>query len=189
LYIRGGSPIQNKVLLDGMIVYNPFHSIGFFSVFDPDIIRGVDVYTGGFNAEHGGRISSIMDITTAMEIKNGSPEKFPQQHLLQRRSSKVRLKNKTKKAVEVPRLSCREKLLTSDKTSKSLYSYVDSAGLPFSFNDIYGKISLNGANGSKVNFFGFNFTDRVKYQHIADLHWENLVRNQLRSSFLARTLR
>ena len=39
LYIRGGSPIQNKVLLDGMVVYNPFHSIGLFSVFDTDIIR------------------------------------------------------------------------------------------------------------------------------------------------------
>ncbi|MCK4289164.1 MAG: TonB-dependent receptor, partial [Bacteroidales bacterium] len=37
LYIRGGSPIQNKVLLDGMVIYNPFHSIGLFSVFDTDI--------------------------------------------------------------------------------------------------------------------------------------------------------
>ena len=63
LYIRGGSPVQNKVLLDGMIVYNPFHSIGLFSVFDTDIMRSADVYTGGFNAEYGGRISSIMDIT------------------------------------------------------------------------------------------------------------------------------
>ena len=64
LYIRGGSPIQNKVLLDGMIIYSPFHSIGLFSVFDTDIIRNTDVYTGGFNAEYGGRISSIMDIKT-----------------------------------------------------------------------------------------------------------------------------
>src|ERR1041385_6638354 len=63
-YIRGGSPVQNKVLLDGMIIYNPFHSIGLFSVFDQDIIRGVDIYTGGFNAQYGGRISSVMDITT-----------------------------------------------------------------------------------------------------------------------------
>jgi len=63
-YIRGGSPVQNKVLLDGMVIYNPFHSIGLFSVFDQDIIRGVDIYTGGFNAEYGGRISSVMDITT-----------------------------------------------------------------------------------------------------------------------------
>ena len=51
LYIRGGSPIQNKVLLDGMTIYSPFHSIGLFSVFDTDIIRNTDVYTGGFNAE------------------------------------------------------------------------------------------------------------------------------------------
>ena len=48
LYIRGGPPVQNKVLLDGMIIYNPFHSIGLFSVFDVDILKNVDVYTGGF---------------------------------------------------------------------------------------------------------------------------------------------
>ena len=64
LYIRGGPPIQNMVLLDGMIIYNPFHSIGLFSVFDVDILKNVNVYTGGFNAEYGGRISSVMDITT-----------------------------------------------------------------------------------------------------------------------------
>ena len=64
LYIRGGTPIQNKVLMDGMVIYNPFHSIGLYSVFDADIIRAADVYTGGFNAEYGDRISSIMDITT-----------------------------------------------------------------------------------------------------------------------------
>ena len=59
LYIRGGAPIQNKVLLDGMIIYNPFHSIGLFSVFDTDIIKQVEVLTGGFGANYGGRISSI----------------------------------------------------------------------------------------------------------------------------------
>ena len=68
LYIRGGSPVQNKVLLDGMIIYNPFHSIGLFSVFDTDIMRSADVYTGGFNAEYGGRISSIMDIFVAISF-------------------------------------------------------------------------------------------------------------------------
>src|SRR5690606_18971043 len=63
LYIRGGSPVQNKVLLDGMTIYNPFHSIGLFSVFDTELIRNADIYTGGFGAEYGGRISSVMDIT------------------------------------------------------------------------------------------------------------------------------
>jgi len=72
LYIRGGSSIQNKVLLDGMVVYNPFHSIGLFSVFETEIIRNVDVYTGGFGAEYGGRISSVMDITT----KDGNKKNY-----------------------------------------------------------------------------------------------------------------
>nr|MBK9651668.1 TonB-dependent receptor [Bacteroidota bacterium] len=64
LYIRGGTPVQNKVLLDGMIIYNPFHSIGLFSVFDTDILSNTDVYTGAFPSKYGGRISSVMDITT-----------------------------------------------------------------------------------------------------------------------------
>ena len=64
LYIRGGAPVQNKILLDGLTIYNPFHSIGFFSTFETEIIRNVDVLTGGFNAEHGGRISAIVDITS-----------------------------------------------------------------------------------------------------------------------------
>ncbi len=71
MYVRGGSPVQNKVLLDGMIIYNPFHSIGFFSVFDTEIIRNADIYTGGYSATYGGRISSIMDITT----KDGNKRK------------------------------------------------------------------------------------------------------------------
>ena len=47
-----------------MTIYSPFHSIGLFSVFDSDIIKATDVYTGGFSAEYGGRVSSIMDIKT-----------------------------------------------------------------------------------------------------------------------------
>jgi outer membrane receptor protein involved in Fe transport len=64
IYIRGGSPVQNKVLLDGMTIYNPFHSIGFFSVFETEAIKSAEVLTGGFGAEHGGRISAIVDLKT-----------------------------------------------------------------------------------------------------------------------------
>ena len=45
-----------------MTIYNPFHSIGLFSVFDNEIIKTVDVYAGGFDAEYGDRISAVMDI-------------------------------------------------------------------------------------------------------------------------------
>jgi len=174
LYIRGGTPIQNEVLLDGMIVYNPFHSIGFFSVLDPDIIRGADVYTGAFPAEYGGRLSSVIDVTT----RDGNKKRLAGKVSATTFTSKAILEGPLKKQDDEGGGSSsflvEGKTCYLDKTSPTLYHYVDTAGLPFSFTDLYGKISLNGANGSKVNFFGFNFSDRVKYQHIADLHWNNL---------------
>ncbi|MBL0128256.1 MAG: hypothetical protein IPP83_12575 [Flavobacteriales bacterium] len=62
---------MNKVMMDRMVLYNPFHSIGLFSVFDNDIITNADIYTAGFNARYGGRIGSVMDITTRMAIARG----------------------------------------------------------------------------------------------------------------------
>jgi len=60
LYIRGGSPVMNKVMLDGMLLYNPFHSIGLYSVFETDLIKNAEVFTGAYNANHGGRISAVI---------------------------------------------------------------------------------------------------------------------------------
>ncbi|MEX0820677.1 MAG: TonB-dependent receptor, partial [Rhodothermales bacterium] len=62
LYIRGGSPDQTLILLDRTTVYNPSHFFGFFSTFNPDAIKDVRLYKGGFPAEYGGRIGSVVDI-------------------------------------------------------------------------------------------------------------------------------
>lgn len=173
LYIRGGTPIQNKLLLDGMVIYNPFHSIGLYSVVDAEIIRGADVYTGGFNAEYGDRISSIMDITT----RDGNKKRLAGKVSANTFTSKVILEGPLKKETESDEgsssflLSGKTSYL--DQTSKSLYDYADSLGLPYSFTDIYGKISFNAKSGSKFNIFGFNFTDDVNYLHVADLGWKS----------------
>lgn len=172
LYIRGGAPIQNMVLLDGMIVYNPFHSLGLFSVFDTDILRSADVYTGGFNAEYGGRTSSIMDIKTrdGNKLRTGgkaSVNTFGSKLLLEGPFKKPKNLNGASKSFL---LSAKTSYV--DRTSQSFYSYVDEDnGLPYNFTDLYGKISLNGSNGSKVNFFGFSFNDQVDYPDIAGFEW------------------
>ena len=62
LYVRGGGPDQNLVLLDDVPVYNAEHLFGFFSVFNPDAIKSVSFYKGGFPARFGGRLSSVLDI-------------------------------------------------------------------------------------------------------------------------------
>lgn len=173
LYIRGGAPIQNKVLLDGMVVYNPFHSIGLFSVFDADIIRNADVYSGGFGAEYGGRISSIMDITT----RDGNKKRVGGKLAVSPFGAKVLAEGPLKKLKEGSNnsisfiLSAKTSYLPT--TSKALYSYIDPNGLPFSFNDYYGKISFNSNNGSKLNLFGFNFNDRVNYQALQEMKWDS----------------
>lgn len=64
LYIRGGSPDQNLILLDGITVYNPSHLFGLFSPFIPEAVSDVSLLAGGFPAEYGGRISSVLDVTT-----------------------------------------------------------------------------------------------------------------------------
>lgn len=63
LYVRGGGPSQNLILLDNATVYNPGHLLGFFSVFNADAIKNTTLYKGGIPAEYGGRISSVLDIT------------------------------------------------------------------------------------------------------------------------------
>ncbi len=173
LYIRGGAPIQNKVLLDGMVIYNPFHSIGLFSVFDTDIMRSADVYTGGFGAEYGGRISSIMDITTRSGNKkrmSGSlgVSPFLAKALIEGPINKQKNPNDNSSSFI---FSVKHSYL--DETSTSLYSYIDEDGLPYRFTDYYGKLSFNANNGSNVNFFGFNFDDRVNYQQIAQYNWKS----------------
>ncbi|MBO7493075.1 MAG: TonB-dependent receptor [Bacteroidales bacterium] len=174
LYVRGGTPVQNMLLMDGVILYNPFHSIGIFSVFDMDIMSSADVYTGGFGAEFGGRISSVMDIKT----RDGNKKRL---------AGKVDLNNiGGQLLLEGPLLKLKEDRKTSisfilsgkgsflDKSSKAFYPYVDNPdGLPYSFWDLYGKLTLATKNGTRWNIFGFNYDDRVKYSSVANYGWDN----------------
>jgi len=70
--VRGGSVDQNLILLDEAPVYNASHLLGFFSVFNPDAIKDVQVYKGGIPAEYGGRLSSVLDI----RMKDGNKKKY-----------------------------------------------------------------------------------------------------------------
>ncbi len=72
LYVRGGGPDQNLILLDEAVVYNAAHLFGFFSVFNADAIKDMNIIKGGMPAEYGGRLSSVIDIT----MKDGNNKKF-----------------------------------------------------------------------------------------------------------------
>jgi hypothetical protein len=72
LIVRGGSPDQNLILLDEAVVYNPNHLFGFFSTFNADAVKDLKIYKGGFPAEYGGRLSSVIDV----RLRDGNNQKL-----------------------------------------------------------------------------------------------------------------
>ncbi len=174
IFIRGGSPIQNKILLDGITIYNPFHSIGFFSVFETETVRSADIFTGGFNAEYAGRISAVVDIKTREGNKkrlSGIASVSPFQSKLLIEGPIARLKEDGNGGSTSFILTGKHSYL--DRTSPVLYPYAteNGQGLPFGFTDLYGKLSFVSGNGSKLNLFGFNFNDRVAFDNSYSLNW------------------
>lgn len=180
LYIRGGSPAQTGILLDGITIYNPFHSIGLYSVFETDAIRNVEVHSAGFSAQYGNRTSAILDVRTKDGNKNRLSGKVSISPIMARIMLEGPLsKPKTEGAASTTfLLSAKHSYL--DKTSTALYGGFGEpfkTGLPYAFTDLYGKISFNGTNGSKLNLFGFNFNDRARVispvtkMETADFSW------------------
>lgn len=173
LYVRGGTPIQNKVMLDGMTIYNPFHSIGLFSVFDTDILKDADIFTAGFNAEYGGRNSSVMDVHT----RNGNKKELSGKIDLSTFGGKLVLEGPLKKKNSNKKNNI--SFITSvkgsylEQTSKILYPYAAEDGLPYNYFDAYGKITVESNESSRINLFGFNFLDRVNYENIAEYKWNS----------------
>jgi hypothetical protein len=133
----------------------------------------VDVLTGGFSANYGGRISAVVDIRT----RDGNKKRY---------SGKVSTSPFLSKAVfEGPLMKMREdgssisfllagKKSYLDQTSPSVYGYIDTAGIPYNFSDYFGKVSINTESGSKVNFFGFYQDDNAYFSNVAHYGWESL---------------
>jgi hypothetical protein len=175
IFIRGGSPIQNKIMLDGMTIFNPFHSIGFFSVFETEAIRSVDVLTGGFNAEYGGRVGAVVDIKTREGNKkrlSGLVSGSPFQAKVMLEGPLLKLKEENGSSLSFI-LTAKQSILP--QTSKTLYKYASRdnvSGLPFDFKDYYGKMSFVASGGSRINVFGFNHNDAVTYPDVAQYDWK-----------------
>jgi hypothetical protein len=176
LFIRGGSPVQNKITLDGLTIINPFHSIGSFSVFETELISNVDVLTGGFNVEHGSRVSAVVDIKT--RPGNGVQHESiisvsPFMYKLLAEGPIIKFSENKDFSMSYI-LTTKQSLI--DKTAKYLYPYInasDSIGLPYKISDFYGKLSMQLGSGSKIDLFGFDFSDRYFHPRVADINWDN----------------
>ncbi|MBI3110897.1 MAG: TonB-dependent receptor [Ignavibacteriales bacterium] len=130
--VRGGGSDQNLILLDGMRIYNPFHAFGLFSSFDPDIIRSTEVYTGAFPPEFGGRLSSVIN----MSSRDGNSSVMSGQANLNFLSSKVQVEGPISESLQA--IFTGRKSVFSDTFKEFLKEQV-----PLSFYDAFLKVTLN----------------------------------------------
>ncbi len=181
--VRGGSPDQNLILLDNTTVYNPSHLMGFFSVFNNDVISGLELYKGDLPLKHGGRLSSLLDVQT----KSGMPEKFSGTGGIGLISSRLVLEGpigeKTSWLIGGRRSYADLFLkLSSDESLKksSIYFYDLNAKINHSFSE-RDKLAFNAYYG-KDNF-GAEPGDFVYGNAAASLTWSHIFNHNLIGKF------
>ena len=173
LYVRGGSPDQTLTLVDGVTVYNPFHLGGFASTFNSDAIEDIKLIKGGFGAEYGGRISSVLDI----KLRNGDPFQTKANAGLGLISSRLSVEGPINKDITYF-ISGRRMYL---KTLQDAFLEGDSYPL-YEFYDLNGKFSANITDEDQISISAYtgndNLTAPPKNQDADyDIGWSNTFVN------------
>ncbi|HEX7319507.1 MAG TPA: carboxypeptidase-like regulatory domain-containing protein [bacterium] len=173
MYVRGGSPDENLVLLDGIIVYNPStHLGGLFSTFNPDAVSEAELYAGGFPAQYGDRLSAVLDI----ETKEGNSKEYTGEASMGLVTSKIMVEG------PIPKGSI---LLSGRRTyfDAIVWAYdklfSKDVSLPYYFYDGVGKLNFNLSNEDRFTLTGFGGADVLGLEEEfdtsekIDLSWGN----------------
>ena len=173
LYVRGGGPDQNLILLDDAVVYNSGHLFGFFSVFNGDAIKNITLIKGGMPAQYGGRLSSVLDVS----MKEGNMKKLQAEGGIGSISSRL--------AVQGPLLKDKASFIVSGRRT-----YIDALVKPFIkkgsqfygsgyyFYDLNAKFNYKFSNKDRLyisGYFGRDVFDFVNNQRQFDVNipWGN----------------
>ncbi|MDH5804710.1 MAG: TonB-dependent receptor [Gemmatimonadota bacterium] len=169
--VRGGEPDQNLIQMDGITVFNPTHLGGLFSTFDANAVQDVEFITGGFPAEYGGRLSSVMDV----DIRAGRNDRIGVQGLVSLLSSKL--------LVEGPVGGTGLTFLVAGRRTYAdvLTGLVSDATMPYYFYDTVSKLALPVGNGGLLSFTAYLGRDVIDWPWIEDEPGRNGV--TLQASF------
>ncbi|HET8859490.1 TonB-dependent receptor [Marivirga sp.] len=166
MFVRGGSSDQNLILLDEATVYNASHLFGFFSVFNPDAVKNVEIYKGGIPAKYGGRISSVLDI----QMREGNNQKFKMTGGLGIISSRL--------TTEIPIVKDKSSLLLSGRRT-----YADEFAIfakdenirnsRLYFYDFNAKFNYQFSNKDKIFVSGYFGRDYAALNDLLGFDWGN----------------
>ncbi len=168
-YVRGSSSNENLVLVNGVTLYNPFHALGIFSVIDPEMINNIEFYKGGFTAEYGGRLSSVLNVIT----KDGNKKNF---------SSKVTSSFLTGKVLIEGPIPDGSFIITGRKSYSTsiLKKFLDEKNAPLDFYDLGFKLNYSSPKfikGGKFVIHGFSSQDKLDNNNSLkeDINWSNKI--------------
>lgn len=186
LYVRGGGPDQNLILLDGVPVYNVSHLFGFFSVFNPNAIKNVSLYKGGFPARFGGRLSSVLDI----RMKEGNEKELHGQFNVGIISSNFNLEGPIIKDKTAFNISARRTYI--DLLAKPLMKNISKGDetVGYYFYDLNAKVNHKFSDKSRLYLSAYTGSDKgygnykdkydkdfgsIEFNNGFGLNWRNIV--------------
>lgn len=156
-YVRGGDSDQNLVLLNGVTLYTPYHSLGLFSAVDPEMINSAEFLKGAFDSQYGGRLSSVLNILS----KDGNKNRFGLTATVSSLTAKGLIEG------PIPNGS----FMISGRKSHStdiLNKYLRNESIPIDFYDLSFKLNYSSKDifeNAKFSFFGFLSSDVVEYDN------------------------
>lgn len=186
--VRGGATDQNLILFNDGVIYNPTHLFGFFSAFNPDVVKDMELYKSSIPSKYGGRISSVLDITT----REGNKKEFQGSASIGLLTSRLTL--------EGPVFSEKTSFIVGGRTTysdwilkklpeKSGYKdgnagfYDMNAMLSHKFNE-YNNLYVNGYYSR--DRFNFNAEEKYAYQNAnASVKWRHIFSPRLTSVYTA----
>ncbi|WP_303309439.1 TonB-dependent receptor [Hymenobacter sp. BT730] len=185
LNVRGGTADQNLILFNDAVIYNPSHLFGFFSAFNPDILQGVELYKSAIPAKYGGRLSSVLDITT----RDGNKKKFAGSGGIGPLTSRLTL--------EGPLVKDKSAFILSGRSSYSDWLLHLLPGKTFqessaSFYDLAAHISHSFSDKNTLYVTGYRSADKFQlasdtayryHNQSASLKWRHSFSNKLYGVF------
>ncbi|MEO5894026.1 MAG: TonB-dependent receptor [Ferruginibacter sp.] len=188
IYVRGGGPDQNLIMLDDAIVYNTGHLFGFFSIFNSDAIKNVSLIKGGMPAQYGGRLSSVLDVA----MKEGNDKKFQVEGGLGLIASRVSIQGPIKKNKASFIISARRTYIDA-LTKPFIKETSQYKGSGYYFYDLNAKVNYKFSEKDRLyisGYFGRDVFDFVNGQRSLDvnipwgnatgtLRWNHVFNNRL----------
>lgn len=159
-YVRGGGPDQNLILLDEAVVYNASHLFGFFSVFNSDAVKNVNIIKGGMPANYGGRLASVLDIS----MKEGNNQSYHADGGIGLISSRLTLQGPIKKDKSSFILSGRRTYIDV-LTAPFVPESSPFKGSGYYFYDLNTKLNYQFSDKDKIFFSGYLGRDVFTYKN------------------------